>query len=152
MALQPDRVVTMLAAAPAALAEATAAADPQRLRTPPAPGEWSAVEVLAHLRTCADVWGGCIATILAEDEPTIRATNPRTYAETVDYGDDFAGSLRAFIEQREELVRTLRSLDAAQWERGATGRPLRRTVLSYAEWLATHERPHLKQVARAAAS
>jgi hypothetical protein len=26
--------------------------------------EWSAVEVLAHLRACGDVWGGCIARIL----------------------------------------------------------------------------------------
>ncbi len=40
--------------------------------------EWPANEVLAHLRSCADVWGSCIATIIAEDRPTIRAINPRT--------------------------------------------------------------------------
>lgn len=149
-----DDLLALLAAAPARLAAAAAGVAPDLLRRPPAEGEWSAVEVLAHLRACADVWGGCVATLLAADEPTIRAVNPRTYVERTDYPSlDFATSLAAFTAQRDDLLRTLTALADADWTRAATvtgaGRPLRRTVLSYVEWLATHERTHVKQVERA---
>jgi hypothetical protein len=33
---------------------------PAQLQAVPAPDQWSATEVLAHLRACADMWGGCI--------------------------------------------------------------------------------------------
>ena len=42
------------------------------------------------------------------------------------------------------------SLPRKGWSRGATvtgaGAPLERTVLFYAQWVALHERPHVKQV------
>ena len=60
--------------------------------------------------------------------------------------------MRAFAEQRAALLAVLEPLPPTGWSRGATvtgaGRPLRRTVASYAEWLVTHERPHVKQIGR----
>ncbi|HRC77085.1 MAG TPA: hypothetical protein PLO33_15500, partial [Kouleothrix sp.] len=51
------------------------------------------------------------------------------------------------------LVRAPR-LDAARApacaDREGAGRPLERTVLFYAQWLASHERTHLKQIGRVA--
>lgn len=70
--------VTVLVQAPRRIAEATDGARSAQLHTPINDGEWSANKVLAHLRACADVWGGCTAAILAEDAPTLRAVNPRT--------------------------------------------------------------------------
>jgi hypothetical protein len=94
---------------------------PTDLRTAPADGEWSVNDVLAHLRACADVWGGCIATILAEDDPTIRAINPRTWIDRMDYRElEFAPSLRAFTEQRAALLRVLAPLPPEGWSRAAT--------------------------------
>jgi hypothetical protein len=121
------------------------------LQTAPSPGEWSANEVLGHLRACADVWGDCIATILAEDEPTIRAINPRTWIKRTDYREqEFRASLRAFTSQRMRLLKRLEPLTADAWSRSSTitgaGAPLRRSVLDYAQWMATHERPHVKQI------
>jgi hypothetical protein len=121
------------------------------LQTAPSPGEWSANEVLGHLRACADVWGDCIATILAEDEPTIRAINPRTWLKRTDYREqEFRASLRAFTSQRMRLLKRLEPLTADAWSRSSTitgaGAPLRRSVLDYAQWMATHERPHVKQI------
>lgn len=150
-----DEALRLLAATPSRLAAAADGLPPAALRTPPAEGEWSANDVLAHLRSCADVWGGCIATILAEGEPTIRATNPRTYVEGTDYLSlPYAESLEAFATQRAALLRTLEALTEEQWARAATvtgaGKPLRRSVWSYTEWLASHERPHVKQIERAA--
>lgn len=121
------------------------------MRASPQPGVWSANEVLAHLRACADVWGSCISTILAEDHPTIRAVNPRTWIEQTDHVDlQFEPSLQAFAAQRAELVAVLEPLEPRDWSRAATitgaGRPLERTVLFYATWLTRHEQTHLKQI------
>ena len=116
-------------------------------------GEWSANDVLAHLRACADVRGGCIPVILAEDRPTLRAVDPRSWIERTDYRDlEFGPSLRAFAAQRAELLALLEPLPPEGWSRAATvtgaGKPLERSVLFYAEWLARHERPHVEQVGR----
>jgi hypothetical protein len=151
--LAPEQVLTLLAAAPARLAALTADLSSAQLRTAPNPGAWSATEVLAHLRACADVWGGCILAMLAEDRPTLRAINPRTWIKQTNYCDlDFQPSLGAFAAQRAELLAVLEPLPPDGWSRTATvtgaGAVLERTVLDYARRLARHERPHLRQIER----
>ncbi len=99
------------------------------------------------------MWGKYIATIIAEDRPTIRAMNPTTWIKSTNYPElEFAPSLRAFAKQRAELLALLRPLPKAAWSRTATvtgaGRPRERTVLEYARWLANHERSHVKHIAR----
>ncbi len=148
-----EKILTLLKQNPVTMAELMAALTPKQLRDVPAEGEWSAVEVLAHLRSCADVWGDCIATILAEDHPTIRAINPRTWIKSTNYRDlEFQPSFQAFTTQRAELLALLESLAPADWVRKVTvtgaGKPLERTVQFYAQWLAQHERSHLKQFKR----
>jgi hypothetical protein len=152
-AMTAEQALKLLAETPTRLAALSAELTPEQMRTVPAPGEWSANDVLAHLRSCADMWGGAIVTILAEDHPTLRAINPRTWIEQTDYPDlDFDSSLEAFAAQRAELLALLEPLPPEGWDRAATvtgaGKPLERTVLFYARWLASHERPHIKQVAR----
>jgi hypothetical protein len=152
-----DTLLAMLAAGPARLAEFTAGLSPAQLVASPVPGEWSARDVLAHLRACGDVWGRCIVVILNEDRPTIRAMNPRTWIAQTDYLElPFDVSLQALAAQRAELVALLEPLPDAAWSRAATvtgaGRPLEKTLYSYASGLAIHERPHLKQIQRIAAA
>lgn len=151
--LTVQELLTRLGAAPSRIADAVGDARPARLRARPGPDEWSAVEVLAHLRVCADVWGGCIDTILVADEPTIRAVNPRRWISTTGYAEeDFEDSLRAFTTQRVELLAVLQALAPGDWSRRAivtgAGRPLVRTVHDYAQWLARHEQPHIEQIRR----
>ena len=55
-----EQVLIMLAETPPRIAALTAGLAPAQLRTAPNQGEWSANDVLAHLRSCADVWGNCI--------------------------------------------------------------------------------------------
>lgn len=148
-----EQVLTLLAEAPPRIAALTAGLSPAELRTRPGPDEWSANGVLAHLRSCADVWGDCIATIVAEDRPTLRAVDPRTWMERTDYPDlAFRPSFDAFAAQRDELLAVLEPLPPEDWSRVATvtgaGKPLGRTVHFYAQWLATHERTHLRQIQR----
>ena len=147
-----EQVLTMLAAATARIAALTAGLAPEQMHSTPGDG-WSVNEALAHLRACADVWGDCIAAMLAEDTPTLRAVNPTTWIKKTDYLElEFRPSLQAFTTQRADLLRVLEPLPPAGWSRAATvtgaGKALERTVLSYAQWLATHERTHLKQIER----
>lgn len=150
--LDTEEMLSLLVVTPQRIAALTDGLTPAQLRTvPDGDEEWSANDVLAHLRSCADVWGGCIATILAEDHPTIRAINPRTWIRDKDYPElEFRPSFDAYLAQRQELLAVLEPLSPEDWSRGATvtgaGKPLERTVHFYAQWLARHERSHIKQI------
>jgi hypothetical protein len=151
--LTVEQALTILAQTPPRIAAHTTGVAPAQLRAAPNPGEWSANEVLAHLRACADVWGNCIAAIIAQERPTLRAVDPRTWIRQTDYlQQEFQPSLRAFAMQRTGLLAVLESLALEGWSRSATvtgaGSPLQRTVLSYAQRMARHERPHIKQIER----
>jgi hypothetical protein len=146
-----EQVLTLLAETPVRIAELTADLAPAQLRTAPNQDEWSANDVLAHLRSCADVRGGCIMAMIAEDRPTLRAINPLTWIKQTDYLDlEFRPSLDSFAKQRAELLAALEPLPPGGWARSATvtgaGKPLERTVQFYGDWLARHERPHVEQI------
>lgn len=152
--LSIEKILTILTETPPRLAELTAGLAPAQLHTAPSDGEWSANEILAHLRACSDVWGDLyIATILAQDQPTIKAVNPRTWIKETDYLEQaFQPALRAFTEQRRKLLALLEPLPPEEWMRANTligaGRPLQQTLISHADGLARHERAHLKQIER----
>ena len=150
--LTNEQALALLAETPRRIATLTKGLTEAQLHCPPERGEWSANEVLAHLRACADTRGEAIRTILASDNPTFRAVNPRTWIEQTDYLESgFRPSLRAYTKQRAGLVQLLEPLPRKAWARAATvtgaGRPLERTVLDYADWVVVHERTHLKQLA-----
>jgi hypothetical protein len=149
-----DTILTILKETPPRLAKLTDGLAPAQLHTAAGAGEWSANEVLAHLRACNEVWGGYyIMTILTQDKPTIRAVNPRTWIKNTDYLEqEFQDSLRDFTKQRRKLLAVLEPLPPEDWRRTNTligaGKPLQQTLLSHADGLARHERAHLKQIER----
>lgn len=148
-----QQVLSALEDQPEAIAQLTGGLPRARLHGAPSPETWSVNDVLAHLRSCSDMWGRYIATIVSEDHPTIRAMNPTTWIKSTNYRElDFAPSFRAFLRQRAELLDLLRRLPEAAWSRTATvtgaGRPRERTVMEYATWLANHERTHVRQIGR----
>ena len=155
--LTVEQILTALEEGPSRISEYTAGLTRAQLHTAPVPGEWSANEVLAHLRSCADVWGDCMTTILQKDRPTIRAMNPRAWIERTDYLEqEFRSSLETFSVQRSALLTVLKPLPPEAWSRSAkvtgAGKTLERSVYSYADWMAEHERPHLKQIKRIAST
>jgi hypothetical protein len=148
-----EQVLSLLAETPRRVAELTAGLAPDQLHAAPNPDEWSANDVLAHLGACADVWGNCIVTIIAQDTPTLRAVNSRTWIKKTNYLEqEFQPSLHAFAAQRADLLAVLKPLAHKSWSRKAmvtgAGRALERTVLFYTTWIAGHERTHLKQIRR----
>jgi hypothetical protein len=146
-----EQILSVLRETPNCLTTLTGPATPAQLRAVPEPGEWSVTEVLAHLRSCADMWGNAIETILADEHPTLKAVNPTTWIESTDYRElEFRPSLKAFRRQRSSLLTLLETLSPDGWSRSATvvgaGRPIERSVHNYASWLARHERTHWRQV------
>ena len=150
-------VLTTLAGTPQEIARIASGRTASQLHRKPAADAWSAQEILAHLRACAEVWGRSISRMLAEDRPTIRYVSPRGWIKKTDYLQlDFHDSLDAFSRQRAVLIATLEALDRVDWSRGATftattlGRQA--TVLSYADRIAAHELKHLDQLRRTVAT
>jgi uncharacterized damage-inducible protein DinB len=152
-----EQILIMLADAPMRLIRITENLSPAQLLTPPEPDEWSARDVLAHMRACADMWGKYILQILNEDRPTIKAVNPTTWIKQTNYREQkFQPSLQVFTTQRAGLLVVLRSLTPEAWSRAATvtgaGKPRERTVYTYALWLANHEQSHFRQIERITAA
>ena len=153
--LRREEILALLEETPERIAAATAGLTAARARTAPKAGEWSLNDILAHLRACADVGGDAIARILAEDHPTLRAVDPRVHVTKTDYPSvDFASSLRAFARQRTRSLGILRRLTPTEWARSARvlgrSRTREESVLSYAHWLARHERAHYPEIERLA--
>ena len=143
----------MLTEHPRRIAAATKGVAARRLRTERVLGVWTAVDILAHLRSCEDARGDVIPIIAKGDHPTLRAINPRTRIKETDYRElEFAPSLRAWTRQRSRLVRLLKALPRAGWKRTATftgfGTPRERSVIFYVEWLAGHEQAHVRHLER----
>lgn len=122
-----------------------------RLHFKPDQKTWSANDILAHLRACADVWGRSISAMLEQDHPTLRYVSPRTWVKKTDYPRlEFRASLLAFTGQRNELLKLLEPLAFEGWSRGASftdTTPGRHdTVFSYARRMALHESDHCEQI------
>jgi len=146
-----EQILTSLAETPRRLASITSGLETARLHVKLDTDSWSANDILAHLRSCADVWGKSILTMIAQDNLTLRYVSPRTWIRKTDYpAQEFRKSLQAFAKQRNDLLTTLKPLTIEGWSRAATftgtvkGR--QQTVFSYARRIAEHETQHLDQI------
>lgn len=151
--LATEQILSILHETPDRLGGLTDSLTETQLHTRPEPEEWSVIEIVAHLRSCAEVWGDAMRSMVATSRPTIRAVNPTTWIDRTDYRQlGFALTLQAFRAQRRALLALLEPLPARDWTRSATvlgaGAPLELTVHSYAERLARRERTHWRQVAK----
>ena len=151
------QIVSLLAETPRRMRDLTRDLSPAQLRTPVGPGEWSANDVLAHFRSCVDMRGVALLRIVAEDSPTIRAINPRTWIKSTNYLNlEFRESFEDFSRERADLLATLELLPDGAWKRTATvtgaGAKLVRTAHQYGDSLARHERQHYRQLAQITAA
>ena len=113
---------------------------------------WSVNDQLAHLRSCQEVLGGNMLRIVREDHPAWKGTAP-TARQKEYFGWKFRPALESFRRLRTELLEVLEPLPPEAWERTATvsappGKVYENSVLYYGDWMARHERSHLKHIAR----
>jgi hypothetical protein len=146
-----ESILEILSQTPGRIASVSMGHDNTRLTHRIDAESWSANEILAHLRACADVWGKSIGAMIKQDHPTLRYVSPRTYIRKTKYPAlEFHLSLEGFTGQRFELLQILKALAVEDWSRGATitgttnGRE--RSILQYAQRMARHEVEHCEQL------
>lgn len=144
---ETEKVLELLAETPHRIAAVSRELENDRLHFKADEKAWSANDILAHLRACADVWGKSIMTMLIEDQPTFRYVSPRTWIRKTNYPDlEFQASFQAFTQQRDELLKVLKSLALEDWSRAALIDGREQTVFSYAQRMTQHEHEHCEQI------
>ena len=149
--LDADAVMEILRTTVPRLEELTRGVSQRRLTTVTDYG-WSVTQQLAHLRTSHDVLGGNMLRIVREDHPAWKgAPGWRKQAEYMEW--KFDPAFDVFRAQRADLLHVLEPLPPEGWEWTATVLAPPNVVyeystLYYGDWMARHERSHLKHMAR----
>jgi hypothetical protein len=133
----------------AALYGLTAALTGAQWNTQPAPGEWSALELVRHLRDRErDVYRPAIERIVYEDNPFI-APPPPGPASSERHQSEEAGEalVQAFADERTQTLAFLSNLNNDVWQRPARHALFGPTTLiEMAQFAARHDRLHLSQL------
>lgn len=112
----------------------------------PAPGEWSAREVLLHLAAVEEeVWQARLEALATETFPHWPWVEPGLWSGRG--ADTWDGALAAFTERRAATVARLDALEADDWSR--TGRHATYGILDVAALLRIalgHDEEHLAQI------
>ena len=143
-------VDSILASTEDAIAECLKAIGPNRINLPPAPGKWSAAEIVCHLADSEIVFAFRLRQTLAEDGPTIEPFDQDKWAARYS-GVPATEALAAFSALRKWNLRLIR--DALP---GAAGRTMTHpergtmTFQTIVETMAGHDLNHLGQLRRIA--
>ena len=146
-----EEIVARLRVMPERLRTALAAAGVEAADRPPAPSDWSARAVLAHIRSMDAILAPYIFFLTVLETPTFPGFDERELAEHAGYlDDDVETALATFTIRRRELIRLLERLDDAGWRRESTHTAYGRfTIAQYAAHLAAHEEEHAPEFERA---
>ncbi len=122
--------------------------------TPPAPGKWSAAEIVSHLADCEIVFAFRLRQTLADDNHIVQPFDQDRWAATSGYHDiGAAQALETFSAVRNWNLQLIRRVLPA-----AANRPLTHpergamTFQTIVETMAGHDLNHLGQLARIAAA
>ena len=149
-------ILAALAAGPRHLEQALAGRDDAALARSPAPGEWSARQVLEHLLFSEELLAKRLGRLLDEDGPDLAAAAVWADTNASDEGSADTGEPASAIASRVEALRRatvtrLAGLDDDAWGRAGQHPEWGRvTVLSQAAYFARHEASHLAQLVAAA--
>jgi len=145
-------VDAILAATADAIAGQLGTMGSQRASEAPAPGKWSAAEIVCHLADCEIAFGFRLRQTLAEDGPTVQPFDQDKWA--AGYSGIPAGeALDAFRAARMWNLRLIRAALPAAANRPVT-HPERGTMTfqTIVETMAGHDLNHLGQLRRIAGS
>jgi uncharacterized damage-inducible protein DinB len=140
----------ILSTTPKALTAALESIGAEKSTLAPAPGKWSAADILSHLADCELVFGFRLRQTLAEDNPSIQPFDQDKWAATYS-GIPASQALSVFTALRQWNLTLLRAaLPAAATrtvshpERGSM------TFQTIVETMAGHDLNHLGQLHRIA--
>ena len=135
------------------VADAVAGATDQELDARPAPGKWTAREIVHHLADSEMTSAIRLRRLLAEDRPLIQGYDQEEFARRLHYDRPIAASMAAFQMARETTAEILDRMSEVEWRReGTHSESGRYTVERWLEIYADHAHKHAEQIARARAS
>lgn len=148
--LKGKKPIDVLASTPKKIAALVKGVSGKKLAARPAPGKWSAVEILAHLADVETVQGVRMRMIIGSNGIPIQGFNQDAWAKAMDYASQPpAASLEAFRTVRERNVRMLKALPRKLWGNyGMHSERGKETVTRVAEMTAGHDLNHLAQLTR----
>jgi DinB superfamily len=142
---------TILAATQGEIGRLILAIGAEKENAAPAPGKWSAAEIIAHLADCELVFGFRLRQTLAENAPTIQPFDQEKWAATYT-GVPAKQALEVFTALRGWNLRLIGLALPQAAERPVT-HPERGTMtfLTIVETMAGHDLNHLGQLKKLAA-
>jgi hypothetical protein len=130
-----------------AVAAALAGATEKELDSRPAPGKWTAREVVHHLADSEMTSAIRLRLLLATDRPTINGYDQDEFARRLHYDRPIAASLDAFKAARQTTAELLDRMTPADWQREGTHTESGRyTVERWLEIYAAHAHGHAEQI------
>jgi DinB family protein len=136
-----------------AVAAALEGATDAELDAKPAPGKWSAREIVHHLADSEMMSAIRLRLLVAEDNAQIRAYDQELFSRTLHYDRPIVTSLQAFQAARASTGELLDRLTEAQWAKtGTHPEHGRYGVERWLEVYAVHAHNHADQIGRARAS
>ena len=130
--------------------EALAGATDGELDARPAPGKWSAREIVHHLADSEMTSAVRLRLLLASENPAILGYDQDEYARRLHYERPIAASLDAFKAARQTTGELLDLMTEADWLREGTHSEVGRyTPEKWLEIYGVHAHDHAQQIHRA---
>lgn len=143
-----DELLFRLSDVPLKIASIVEGYNKTELRATHAEGQWSATDILAHIRASDAIVAYRAYVLLIRDNPALQAYDERLWAEIALYAQvDFRASLALYALRRAELVNMLRHTNLENWQR--TGLHEERgpvSLLDVVTSLVEHEEEHCAQL------
>jgi hypothetical protein len=142
-----EKYLALLEQTPRRIAVASSNLDEVSLRFSAGSREWSAMQILSHLRACEELWSFSIYAMLVYEHPVLPLLDERIWAKTARYDSlTFRDLLQTFSLKRGELLGVLRPLPLERWLRAADIGGRAHTVFSQVRRMALHEAEHCEQM------
>jgi DinB family protein len=129
------------------VAEALAGASDEELDARPAPGKWSAREIVHHLADSEMTSAVRLRLLLATDNPAIVGFDQEEFARRLYYDRPTEASIDAFKSARRTTAEILERMTDAEWTReGTHSEHGRYTIERWLEIYSTHAHKHAEQI------
>jgi hypothetical protein len=129
------------------VAEALVGASDEELDARPAPGKWTAREIVHHLADSEMTSAIRLRLLIATENPAIQGYDQDEFTRRLYYDRPYEASLEAFKAARRTTAEILERLTDAQWTRKGTHSEI--GVYSVEKWLeiyAAHAHNHADQI------
>jgi len=129
------------------VAETLVKITPEELDATPAPGKWSARQIIHHLADSEMTAAVRFRLLLAEDKPAIKGYDQDRFADRLHYERSHEGSLELFRAARASTAELMGCLTEADWLREGTHSEVGRFGMD--TWLriyAAHAHRHADQI------